>query len=304
MRIALLSDIHFDLAPANRSAPLAAAIAAELKGAGTDVVIVAGDVANRADKVGRHLARIAVGRRANIYVPGNHDVWRSQAEQRAGHDSFGALALLERQCVEAGFRYLPRHPFTVNDGSNTWGFVGSLGWYDYSFAAEWLHLTPADIARKSVGGIAWIDREAVRFLDHRDGHQFSDFEVTSIFLRDLEADLWSIGLDAHGDGPPTVAVTHVLPYASLVEYRGAVDWDYFSSYFGSARFGALYDRYPAVRAVFAGHTHVPRLERRPDGRIRAIAPIGYYGTHEFPYDLGTRIAFFDTVGRNLVPAER
>ena len=303
MRLALLSDIHFDLAPANRQAPLAAAIAAELSEAGTDVVLVAGDVANRQDKVGRHLARIAVGRLANLYVPGNHDIWRSEAERRAGHESFAALTLLRGQCAQAGFHYLPGAPQRLGQGENAWGFVGSLGWYDYSFAAEWLHLSDADIARKEIKGIIWQDREAAHFND-RTGRRLSDREVLAVFLGQLETDLRALGLDERGAGPPTVALTHTLPYRSLVEYRQAIDWDYFSSYLGSARLGQLYDRYPQVRAAFAGHTHIPHQERLADGRIRATAPIGYYGTREFPYDLGTRIAFFDTVGRNLVPVGR
>jgi hypothetical protein len=56
-----------------------------------------------------------------------------------------------------------------------------------------------------------------------------------------------------------------------------------------------------VRAAFAGHVHRPKGFVRPDGFVAACAPLGYYGTEEFPvWDMGARIAFFDTIKGSLI----
>jgi hypothetical protein len=298
MRIALLSDIHIDIAPGIRQVLLTDAIADAVRGSGADVLVIAGDVANAADKVGRYLERIAVAPH-NLYVPGNHCVWRSSRDLLEGRESFAAHTLLRRRAVEAGFSFLPGAPVRIDAEDGTWGFAGALGWYDYTMAPAWA--TPAMIADKRYDGTTWSDGDNAAFIDRR-GRRLTDPEVVDAMLASLEADLRALGLDEAGGGIPTVAVTHTLPYRSMCLYRDMRSWDYFASFIGSTRIGDLYDRYPAVRAAFAGHTHIPHLDVRPDGRVRATAPLGYYGTAEFPAAIESRMRVFETRGRSLSPA--
>jgi predicted phosphodiesterase len=298
MRLVLVSDIHADFLPDSRRAFVLGALGEAMARARPDVVVVAGDVANKGDLVPKALAHLAVGRKANLYVPGNHDVWRTPAEIRAARSSFGALSLLAAKVGAAGFHYLPGHPLTVKAGPATWGFAGSLGWYDYSFRAPSLVVAPGAYQAKTFGAFVWNDRDRASWRD-RAGVILGDPEMSARFASELDADLRKLGLDERGGGPPTVAVTHMLAYASQVLYKGVPDWDFFSAFMGAARYGDLYDRFPSLRAAFMGHTHTPRLERRPSGLLTAVAPIGYWATAEFPRDLDARIAVFETKGRSL-----
>jgi len=293
MRIALISDLHADFIGHRRSLVLEA-IADELRAAHIDVLCIAGDVCGHADLLAAILKPLAVAKH-NLYVPGNHDVWRKPQELSSGRDSQGAISLLRAACAKAGFVYLPGNPQLI-DG---WGFAGSLGWYDYSFNRPDLG-APMDAYRaKSWRGISNNDANYV-YWPRIDQSRAGDDEMTDRFLAELEADLRALGVDEQGSGPPTVAMTHMLAYRKLVEYRGSPEWDFFSAFMGSARFGELYDRLPQVRASFAGHTHTPRSFTREDGFVAVVSPLGYYGSREFPRELAERIAIFDTDKNSLV----
>jgi len=293
MRIALTSDIHADFVRDGRRALLLEALADEIRAAEADVLCIAGDVCNHANDLADILRPLAVAR-LNLYVPGNHDVWRKPSELARQRNSEGALHLLKAAAEKAGFVYLPGNPQTF-DG---WGFAGSLGWYDYTFNRPDLGAPMAAYRAKSWRGIGNNDGEYA-WWPRIDGSRAGDDEMTDRFLAELAQDLATLGCNEEG-GPPTVAMTHVLPYRQLVEYRGNPEWDFFSAFMGSERFGALYDTLPSVRAAFAGHTHVPRGFVRPDGFMAAVSPVGYYGSLEFPHDLSERVAVFETQGNSLI----
>jgi hypothetical protein len=181
----------------------------------------------------------------------------------------------------------------------TWGFVGSLGWYDYTFADPSLDVPFNAYQQKRWGDLVQEDANYAFWMGH--GHFYTDPEMTDYFLAQIERDLQTLGLDEQGNGLPTIVSTHTLPYEELVERKGVEEWDFFNAFMGSARLGELYDRYPQVRAAFAGHTHRPKGFTRPDGFVASVAPLGYYGTDEYPkWDMTSRIAFFDTNGDRLI----
>jgi 3',5'-cyclic AMP phosphodiesterase CpdA len=302
LRIAHFSDLHLDFAPGGQRRQLVLeAIAEALVSYETDVVLIAGDLTNgRPDLLAKNLAPLAVGRLGNLVLEGNHDVWRTAAELRNGRDSFGAQSLFRDRVHEAGFHYLPGHPLTISDERETWGFAGSLGWYDYTFADPNLDVPLEAYRQKRWGSLVQEDINYALWMGH--GQFYSDPEMTDYFLAQLEHDFATLGLDEGGAGPPTVVATHTLPYDELVEHRrDDEEWNFFNAFMGSARLGELYDRYPQVRAAFAGHTHRAKGFTRPDGFLASVAPLGYYGTDEFPkWDMASRIGFFETAGDHLV----
>jgi hypothetical protein len=76
-----------------------------------------------------------------LLVPGNHCLWC-----RAGEDSLHRYErVLPAVAGEAGFAVLDHQPATCG----AVGLVGSVGWYDYSFADESLGI-PADFYRAKV----------------------------------------------------------------------------------------------------------------------------------------------------------
>lgn len=284
LRVAVSSDLHLDLVPDRVRGPLIERLVDALRAGDPDVVILAGDIGNGPERAGRHLAPFALGKRASLLVPGNHDVWRWPNELAAGHDSDGALTLLAARAAKAGFHWLPKAPLMI-DG---WAFAGSLGWYDYAYREPSLLVSEADYRAKTWGPLSWSDRDFVRWYGRLD-----DPAAAARFTLELGRDLESLGVTTTG-GPPAVAVTHVLPWRELVEYKGFPTWDYFSAFLGTPSLGALYDSLPSLRVAVAGHTHVPRRHVSPTGALGIVSPLGYYANAaEFPRDPAERIAWLE-----------
>jgi hypothetical protein len=298
VRIALLSDIHADFIEKGKRGAFLSEIAGALRAADVDVVIMAGDVANRATRVGDILAPLAVGRIANLYIPGNHDVYLTPEDMNKGRSSWGSLNLLRRACAAVGWIYLPGNSQIIAG----WGFAGSLGWYDYSYRTPSVPANDVHYQNLTYGKDRWLDRDHVRWTVGLAGQVMPDPDVAALFTKQLGDDLHALGLDEAGNGPPTVVTTHMLPYRELVRYTGETSWDFFSAFMGTPTLGALYDTLPAIRGIFAGHTHTPFAIEDGDGRQIAIAPFGYViFPDEWPSDFGARIALFDTDGNSLVP---
>ena len=287
LRIAVTSDIHWEVSrtAAERRAFIGA-LAETLTAAEPDVVLLAGDAGNGPRSVREALSHLAVGRLANLFVPGNHDVWLTDRERDDGVDtSFAALDALAEACAATGFRYLPGDPVVVGGV----GFAGSCGWYDYTFRSPEVPANFADYRAKAWGGSQNQDGWYVRWEER--GSRLDDGEVADRMLAQLGADLARLGLDEDGGGPPTVAATHMLPFRELASYRGPSDWgwDFNSAFFGSEGLGRLYDGLPAVRAIVAGHTHTPFAVRDGWEREIVVSPMGYAGGPEFPAGLAERV---------------
>lgn len=287
LRIAITSDLHWEVGrtAAERRAFIGV-LAETLAAAEPDVVVIAGDAGNGPRSVREALGHLAVGRRANLFVPGNHDVWLTDREREDKIDSsFIALDALREACTATGFRYLPGDPVVVGGI----GFAGSPGWYDYAFRSPEVPANYDTYRSKRWRGSFNQDGWFVAWLDG--GRSMPDEEVAARFETALADDLSRLGLKADGAGPTTVAVTHMLPYRELVQYRGPSDWtwDFMSAFFGSPGLGLLYDRLPAVRAIVAGHTHTPFALRDGLDRELVVSPVGYATGPEYPEHLFERV---------------
>ena len=299
MRIALLSDLHVDMIPRRHRRAIMAEIADCMRARAIDVVVVAGDVASRMGPILDTLPILAVGRLANLYVPGNHDVWRTEHERDQGRTSFGGLTLLASRIAGTGFHYLPGSPIVVSEGPDRVGFAGMLGWYDYGFADPALGIPEETYRAKQWRNQTWQDRDHATWVGYG-GRWWADREVCAYFLAGLERDLRALGLDEQGGGPPTIAVSHMLPFVELVYRDPDPEEGFFAAYLGSPLHGALLERFPAIRAAFAGHTHRPQRNVRPSGMIAAVAPFGNFGEADFPENAIDRIGWFEMHGGRIV----
>lgn len=120
MRILALSDLHTDF-PDNWRRLLQLS-AAEY---GDDALIVAGDIADRGERIGETLALLAGVFRHVFYVPGNHDVW----VRREAGDSLEKFRSLLALCDRLGIHTRPAQV------EQCW-IVPLFGWYDPRFAGE------------------------------------------------------------------------------------------------------------------------------------------------------------------------
>lgn len=235
LRIAVTSDLHWEIGrTALERRAFASELAIAMADADPDVVVIAGDVGNGPRSAGEALGYLSFGRRANLFVPGNHDVWLTDRELEDGIDSsFQALDALREACAATGFRYLPGDPVVVGGV----GFAGSLGWYDYAFRSPEVPVGYDTYRSKRWRGSFNQDGW---FAAWREGdRRLPDEEVAAGFEAALAEDLGRLGLGADGAGPTTVAVTRMLPYRELVHYRGPADWtwDFMSAFMGSPGLG-------------------------------------------------------------------
>jgi hypothetical protein len=175
-----------------------------------------------------------------LVVPGNHDL-HVVPERDSGADSLWKLKAFNRVVRDAGAVPLMEEPYVL-DGV---GFVDSIGWYDYSFAPDWLGLSTDDYRVKAFGLSIWADREYVRL-------SYSDEEFTHALLERFENQLRTLSERVEH----VVAILHYVPFRELVVYRLCPEWDYFSTFMGSEEFGHILERFQEkVKLVLYGHQH-------------------------------------------------
>lgn len=244
MRLRILSDLHVDVCPYEVA-----------DATGCDVVIIAGDVAERLSSHSiEWLAREirARGWRV-IYVPGNHDFWKTR--YAAEIDRARAAAL------EHGIDLLVDGDVVVIDGVR---FVGATLWTDYQIAGtQAVSMREADDR-----GTGMRDHRRIRWADGT--WRFRPTEALQEHRRHRAA--IEAALEIPFDGP-TVVVTHHAPHPASLKAGEAtrpVDASYASD---------LTDLIERHRPALWVHGHVHASRDYVVGETRVVAnPRGYVVT--------------------------
>jgi hypothetical protein len=275
MRLAFSSDLHVEHHPS-----VAALVATRARHLGADVLVIAGDVGGRSSVIEPALAALASGAAKVAYVPGNHDLWCSAADDAAegapvDDSRTRYLETLPAACARAGVQYLP-HGALAASGITV---LGQTGWYDYSLRDPALAAAvPVSAYRAGrFGRLAWSDRHFVRWpgCDGDDG-RVDDAALTAWMAERLRADLAAAPRDR-----PAVVVTHMLPFDGLAARR-PLPWGFVRGFLGARALGdAIVDAAAGgldVALAIAGHTHFARRTAVRAGArlVHAVtAPIGY-----------------------------
>ncbi|MHA2378065.1 MAG: metallophosphoesterase [Candidatus Thorarchaeota archaeon] len=255
MRIAAVSDIH--VRPDKGDEVLLEEIHSRVEEISPDVFVIAGDVSNRIGILSDTLARLHVSSAINLFVPGNHDIW---FEEKIGLGSLEKYSTaLGNVCKDSGFVYLPDAPYTEKNMA----FVGSIGWYDYSFKREDLTIPHTAYAQKEWKGNIWYDLLCTDW-------GYTDVEATSLFNRKLEYDLSVIPKSIS----QVVFVSHHLPFRDLTLYKGRLPWDFFSAFMGAESIGRLLLHDGRVVLTISGHSHI-RMQKQFNGISSFTVPLGY-----------------------------
>lgn len=243
MRLLITADLHFNH---HRSRALADDLIDRMNRvcdeSHIDAVLLVGDTAVAdGDSLETCLGRIRFGGE-KIFVCGNHELWTRT------NDSYTIFREdLPRRVSGLGWRWLEDDPFVAPDRSVA--IIGSVGWYDYSFAVPQLQIPRDSYASKVVVNAAgetiarWNDGKFVRL--HRSDEAFLDELLSSLAAQ----------LDALGDVPRVLVAVHHVPFDELLPPRHGTQWDFVRAYLGSRRIGELLKRYPNVRDVICGHSH-------------------------------------------------
>jgi len=259
MRLLIASDLHHNH---HRSQPLANELIDQVNATGGDVLILVGDSAVTADWALEKCLERFTFKGTKLFVPGNHELWTR------GSDSYELFTHILPQSVAAlGWQWLPTKPFVADEVA----VVGSVGWYDYSFAEprleipkrfyeakvspgaaerfeeyDYLFKENDDISKKARSVVArWNDGKFVSL--HRSDEEFLD-ELLALLRQQL---------DALKDHPHVIAAIHQLPFRELLPPPHTAQWDFAKAYLGSERIGKLLLEYPNVKQVFCGHSHFP-----------------------------------------------
>lgn len=280
VRLAVTSDLHFDH---GRSRQLAEEVAGEISAAGRegrfDVLLVVGDTAtSRGDALERGLERLAF-EGPKLQTLGNHELWSDTGDTMELYDE-----VLPRRVRACGWVCLDQGPWV----SGEVGVAGSVGWYDYGFAPEYLGiprrfyeakiapgsaeyytayrhlLTPEDDIPPATRDIVarWNDGRYIRW-------EQTDVGFTELLLSRLEGQLAGLrGVSR------VVCAVHHLPLRELLPPLMSPAWDFAKAYLGSSRFGELIGRYSNVSHVFSGHSHFP-AEVEVNGKQFVATGSGY-----------------------------
>ena len=266
--IALTADLHYGTRhPAGAEATRA--LIADLYATPPDLLILAGDI-GAGDEFERCLKLFRELPSQKALVPGNHDIW-----VRPGDPRGNSLAVyrddLPRIAAEQGFHFLDREPLVLPDVGLA--IVGSMNWYDYSWAIDRLPRMADD----------WEDRlRTKRFLRgrHNDANfvrwDRSDAEFTQEVVNALATHL----NDALKCVPAALLVVHHPPFRGLnYPKREPLDldgllWEAFSG--NDAMERLLAEHGERIPIALCGHTHFAR-----EGRLGPTRGYNIGGDYHF-----------------------
>lgn len=270
MRLLATADLHYNH-PGSRAG--AEELIDRINAESFDVLLVVGDVAAAdGDALEQCLSRVRFAG-PKLFVAGNHELWTH------GPDSYRIFREdLPRRVRALDWHWLQADPFVADDVA----VVGSIGWYDYSFAQASLGIPRRFYARKVSPGVAERFGEYADLLRPSDDVPPASREVIArwndgrfvklhrgdeAFLEELLAELRS-HLEACRAAKTVLAAVHHLPFRELLPPPSNAQWDFAKAYLGSGRIGQLLLEFPNVRHLVCGHSHFPA--RAQVGNVNAV----------------------------------
>jgi len=261
MKILVTADLHYEIPRSRRPA---AKLIRRICREGGDAVVLVGDTGGaKLEPLAEALDLFADFTGLKLMIPGNHCLWC--AGQESSMDRYESI--LPELAAEYGFVLLDHNPNLLGDVA----LVGSVGWYDYSFADQSLGI-PTDFYRAKIapgaaahlGGYddllakhtGKIPAEAFelrsRWMDGRYVRLPMSDEKFCGFLADrLAAQL----AEMSGKAKRIVAFLHHLPFRELVPESKNERIAFAAAYLGSPLFGKVLMNCPKVTHVFCGHSH-------------------------------------------------
>jgi putative phosphoesterase len=255
LKIAAISDLH--VLPDEGDKELLESIKRRVEEIDPDVFVIAGDISDRIDVLSDSLSRLKVDSCANLYVAGNHDIWFEEGESPSSLEKYSKH--IGQVCKTQGFHHLPEGSFIIDDLA----FVGSIGWYDYSFRRPELEIPMKNYEQKEYRGAVWYDMFKIDW-------KYSDYEATELFNQKLEYDLSTLSEEVSR----VVYVSHHLPFRELTLYKDRLPWDFHSAFMGARSTGEILVNDGRVVLSISGHSHI-RNKISIEGITALVVPLGY-----------------------------
>jgi hypothetical protein len=257
MRVLITSDLHYNKP---KSKLLADDLIDRMNAAGGDVLVIVGDTAvDDGDAFEQCLTRFKFAG-PKLVVAGNHELWTRTS------DSYHLLKHTWPQRASAiGWQWLQDEPFVAGEIA----IVGSVGWYDYSFAQPSLGIPRRFYEHKISPGAAERFEEFAFLFDRaddippharevvarwNDGRHVKLGRSDEQFLAELNAQLDS-QLQGLRSKRQVIAAIHHLPFREILPPPHNAQWDFAKAYLGSDAIGRVLLKYPNVTHAFCGHSH-------------------------------------------------
>jgi len=275
MRIACLSDLHVDVAPANRKIlPL---LVEALRHIAPDALVLCGDISPSLEELKRALACFSALSFPRFFVAGNHDLWvMPGASEKA--DSFQKYVnLIPSACEEQGFINLNNRGHMIGSV----GFAGVMGWFDFSFRnRDFDHMIPMEhYISGRFRNMQWNDLRFTKwnsFPGYREHMVDTNGPMNSLFLaywmkECLRSQLFQLLQEG---ARQIVVATHFFPSGEMMRYTGDLLDDFVCAYLGSAMLEELAADFPQIAVWLCGHIHRKIQKSREHMRL-FTGPVGY-----------------------------
>ncbi len=276
MRVLITADLHYDI---RRSREPAEQLARKVCRKGGDALVLVGDTAGADLRTLRECLELFAefpGKR--LMVMGNHCLWC-----QGGQSSMDRYErLVPATASQAGFEVLDHSPQTLGRS----GLVGSVGWYDYSYRDESLHLPLGFYRAKVTPGAARYYGTHGELLDRHHGQLreehmrlgarwmdgvhvelgMSDEQFLEMLAEKLAGQLAELS-----DRVDRIAAfVHHVPFRQLAPGGAGRPrrFAFAAAYMGSDRIGQVLTACPKVTHVYCGHSHTRQSCRV--GRLRLV----------------------------------
>lgn len=240
MRIFIASDLHLgNNIRGDQSAKKLAGFVCD-QGASEDILILLGDLAEDDSNARKCLLLFADFPGQKLAIAGNHDIWVKDGEKR---NSMACYNSYQEMLLENNFVPLENQPVAINGIQ----FIGSMGWYDYSFKDS-IGIPTEAYQAKTYSGRTWGDARFVRWE-----------------MNDAQATVWQIQklrkqIEESMAGLPIIVCMHHVPTKKLLFHpRWLVPKHlrFFNAFLGSSQFEKLFSEFAnLVQYVFCGHIHL------------------------------------------------
>jgi putative phosphoesterase len=281
LRIAAVSDIH--VIHDGSDELLLKKIRNRVEEIKPDVFVIAGDISDRLGVLSDSLAQLYVENTVNLYVAGNHDIWFEEGGGPSSLEKYSRI--VGEVCLKNGFSHIPNAPIILGE----YAFVGSIGWYDYSFRSNDFEIPLKNYEQKEYRGAIWYDLFRIDW-------GFNDKDATDLFNQKLEYDLKTLPeVVKH-----VIYVSHHLPFQNLTIYKNKLPWDFHGAFMGSTSTGKIIENDGRVRLSISGHSHIRNMIVTGDF-VSLTVPIGYGRPDSEHLDgfVKDAVAIIDLEGRDV-----
>ena len=234
MRVAITADIHYGI---GNNQKIVANFARRIIKTKADVLLLVGDTfAFNTQLLVECLMLFVPFKGDKLFVAGNHDLWTRGTDSLKIYEKI--LPHITKQC---GFHSLDQKPFI----KGRVGFVGNIGWYDYSFKDKNKPIPLSYYSSKQWPGVmAWNDSFYVHL-------GMSDEAFTKRVNRRLRRHLALVSKSAEA----IICAVHHVPFRQLLRTNHTSTDRFLTAFSGSEETGKIIRSFPKVKYVFCGHTH-------------------------------------------------